>query len=107
MAAPYRPTTENQLRESDHDREAIYLAQKQRLRYLLTRYAPPHLSGVELFRRLRLADAFSISRDASGSDPKTQEGLRKKIVGDRKRWLPDTIALSGINEGQFKQWMQL
>src|SRR5436190_453078 len=89
-------------RQPSTDSEEIYRGQKKRLQYLLTRYAPPHLSGVELYRRLRLTDAF----DERADSEKSEANYRKRISEDGKRWLTDKERVKAT-VAQFSQWMLL
>jgi hypothetical protein len=82
--------------------ESAYLGQKKRLHYLLARYAPTRLSGVELYRRLRLNDAFGERADAKSSEAQYQ----KKLSEDCKRCLSDKERVKAT-VGQFSQWMML
>lgn len=89
-----------------NEAEEINLEQKKRLQYLLTRYAPRHLTGVELYRRLRLSDAYD-PHDPDRDEQNSEKGYEKKVLAEKKRWLPDALALRTTNVGQLKQWMQL
>jgi hypothetical protein len=94
-----RPPIKNEVEKTN-------LGQKKRLRYLLARYVPRYQVGVELFRRLRLSDAYAV-HDPDRSEQNSERGYEKKIHAEGKRWLPDKLALKSINVGQFKQWVQL
>src|SRR5437660_685352 len=86
--------------------EQANLAQKLRLRYLLEHYAPAHLRGMELYRRLRLSDAFEV-HDPDKTEQNSEKGFEKKTRDRGKRWLANEMALRWITEGQFKQWIQI
>src|SRR5438046_826184 len=88
--------------QSSTESERIYFGQKMRLNYLLKHYAPPSLTGVELYRRLRLIDAF----DENAESDKSEARYRKKLVDDGKRWLSDTDRVRAT-VGQFSQWIML
>jgi len=53
----------------DARRERDNLKQKQRLRYLLDKYSPSDLRGVEFYRRLRLHPRGQIHKDPKGGTP--------------------------------------
>ena len=70
-----------------NEAEEINLGQKKRLQYLLARYAPRHLAGVELFRRLRLSDAYD-PHDPDRDEQNSEKGYEKKIRTEKNDGCP-------------------
>ncbi|CAN1527889.1 AAA domain containing protein [Rhabdaerophilaceae bacterium] len=80
----------------DPNQAKIFGAQKRRLAYLLSRYCPPSLKGLDLSRRLRLPGAF-----IEGSYP-TEKEYDQNIRDSGKRVLRRPLRF--LTHDAFEKW---